>query len=321
MKGSITIILLLTIVFLLYILRLSRSMKYNARLSKYTVNNNIKKRLSLGDIIINIYNSFQNELVMILKKSVYFKNKSLRYEKYNYLNKPINIIASKFCFTLIFAVIYILLSIFNKTFELFSLIVFMILTYYIYDIKLIINKKIRDKRIEEDLSKAIIIMNNTFKSGYNIIQAIDFVSEDLSGPISDEFKKISNDLKYGLELKDVFERFYNRVKIEDVKFISSSLSLLSVTGGNLVGIFTNIERSFNSRKRLKDELNSMISSSKLVFYILLIMPILLVIALSFFNPEYFNPLFNHPIGILICFIIVILYISYIFIIRKIMKLD
>ena len=164
-------------------------------------------------------------------------------------------------------------------------------------------------------------MNNAFKSGYSITQALNFVSKDLTGPISDEFKKISNDLNYGLELKDVFDRFYKRVKLDDIKYITSSLSLLNLTGGNLVGVFNNIEKSFTNKKRINDELNAMTSSSKLVFYILLVMPIVIISILLLLSPTYFSPMVKNPLGILLCFIALILYIIYVVIIRKILKVE
>jgi len=201
------------------------------------------------------------------------------------------------------------------------LILIIFLSYYAYNIILNIAYKKRTKHIEQDLLKAVVIMNNAFKSGYNITQAVDMVVKDLSGPIKEEFSKISYDLEYGLDLKDVFDRFYERAKIEDIKYITSTLSLLNLTGGNLVGVFTNIENSFTNNKRLKDELNSMTASSKLVYYCLLTMPILLTCILLLISPNYFAPLLTTPFGYLIILLIIILYISYILIIKRILRID
>ena len=77
----------------------------------------------------------------------------------------------------------------------------------------------RKKKIQDDLLKAVVIMNNSFKSGRNIMQAINTVEEELDGPIADEFKKISLDISYGLSIDTVFNRFYNRVGLEDAKYI------------------------------------------------------------------------------------------------------
>ncbi len=315
----ILVIIVLIIGFIL--LKSNKSNKYNNRISKYTVKNNSAKRLSLGDRVVNVHSNLRKSLVKYLKKSIYFKNKAIKYERFSYIDTPINLIATKFTFSILFGIVYIISSMYELNFELPVLLLFLIIGYLSYNVYLLINEHIRNKQIEQDLLKAIIIMNNAFKSGYNITQAIEFVSKDLTGPISDEFKRISSDMKYGLELKDVFDRFYTRVKLDDVKYITSSLSLLNLTGGNLVGIFTSIEKSFTNSKRIKDELNAMTSSSKLVFYILLGMPIVIIIILLWLDPTFFSPMFQNPLGILLSFAALILYIFYILVIRKILRLE
>ena len=306
------ILILLLLFIIIYTIKLTKSLKLSSRINKYTINNK-DKSISVGDYFYNSYLKFKNILISILSKSAYFKNKSKKFNKYAYKdNNGISIIATKFCISMICGILYILYSLFQNS---------MFLSYYTYNVVLNIEINRRNKLIENDLLKAIVIMNNAFKSGYNITQAVDMVVKDLSGPIKEEFAKISYDLEYGLDLKDVFDRFYERAKVEDIKYITSTLSLLNLTGGNLVGVFSNIENSFTNNKRLKDELNSMTASSKLVYYCLLAMPILLTTVLLIISPDYFAPLITNPIGIVIILLIIILYISYILIIKRILKVD
>lgn len=44
-------------------------------------------------------------------------------------------------------------------------------------------------RLENDFLQAITIMNNAFKSGRSILQAIELVTNELEGPIANEFQK------------------------------------------------------------------------------------------------------------------------------------
>ncbi len=308
------------------IVKINKTIKYNDRLSKYTVKNNETETKSLADNFVENYRSFRLSIAKYLSKRNYYKKLSKKYERYvhkptvSYLDSLI-IISNKFCISLMCGTFYLIVNLINGTFNLFIMILVLILSFFIYNIYLNILESKRNKEIENDLLKAIVIMNNAFKSGYNITQAIELVTKDLTGPISEEFERIGNDLKYGLEIKDVFDRFYDRVQIEDAKYITSSLNLLNLTGGNLVGIFNNIEKSFTNNKRLDDELNSMTSSSKFVYYVLLVIPIILIILLNTLNPTYFKPLLSNPIGYLIILLAVLLYISYIIIIKKILRVE
>ena len=223
-----------------YTIRLNRTLKLSNKINKYTIKNN-NNTTSLGDSLLKLYLNIKQNIIKVLEKSVYFKNKAKKFNKYSYKDyNGLSIIATKFCISIGSGILYILYSLFENNLNFMFLILIIFLSYYAYNIILNIAYKKRTKHIEQDLLKAVVIMNNAFKSGYNITQAVDMVVKDLSGPIKEEFSKISYDLEYGLDLKDVFDRFYERAKIEDIKYITSTLSLLNLTGGNLVGVFTNI---------------------------------------------------------------------------------
>ena len=175
------------------------------------------------------------------------------------------------------------------------------------------------KQIEEDLLKAIIIMNHCFKSGRNIMQAIEIVKNELNGPIRDEFQKIHMDMTYGLSIDVVFQRFYERVKLEDAKYITSTLTLLNKTGGNIVNVFSSIEKSIFNKKKLQNEMKSLTASSIFVFRILVLLPILFVAGILLMYQNYFAPFFKTPYGFLLLLFIIMLYLFYIFTIKKVLK--
>lgn len=320
------LIFLICIYLLLVIFRIIKATKNNQRISKYTITNKKITGLSFGETIVTVYYKFRHVLVNFLTKLNVTKKAIKHYEKYDHsykkkYNSGYEILANKICLSLFLGFVYIISSLIANNVSLVVLLIYVLIGYYSYDVYLLIYEYKRNKQIENDLLKSIIIMNNAFKSGYNITQAITMVSKDLTGPISEEFAKINIDLKYGLEIKDVFERFYNRVKVKDASLITSSLSLLSLTGGNLIPIFNSIEKSFTNKKRIKDELSAMTSSSKFVYYFLLVMPIILSSILYLLSPTYFKPLITHPLGIIVILLVIILYISYIVIIRKILKVE
>ena len=187
------------------------------------------------------------------------------------------------------------------------------------DILFVYQYKRYRSRIENDLLQAIIIMNNAFKSGRSITQAIHLVTEELKGPIGEEFKKMELELSFGLSIDVVFRRFSSRVDLEEVSYLTASLSILNKTGGNIIKVFSSIEDSLFNKKKLKLEMMSLTGSSRIIMYALIIVPLLFIAFVSIINPTYFLPLFTSPLGILLIVIMLILYVTYIYIVRKIMK--
>lgn len=152
------------------------------------------------------------------------------------------------------------------------------------------------------------------------MQAVELVAKELTGPISDEFKKMFIDLTYGLELELVFERFSKRVKLDEVKYMSSSLIILNKTGGNIIKVFSSIEKGFFDRKKLKDELHSVTALSNFVFKILIAVPLVIFIIIYALNPSYFVPLYTTTLGKVILVLVLAIYLLYIVIVKKVTKM-
>jgi len=203
-----------------------------------------------------------------------------------------------------------------KTYE---MVIPFIFGFFVLDIVYFSKYKIFRRRIENDLLQAIIIMNNAFKSGRSITQAIELVTTELDGPIAKEFKKMVNELNLGLSIDVVFNRFSERVNLEEVTYLTASLSILNKTGGNIIKVFTSIEKSMFNKRKLRLEMQALTGSSRLIVYVLFLVPIFFVILVSLINPSYFTPFFTNPIGIILLMFMVLYYIVYVILVNKIMK--
>ena len=162
-------------------------------------------------------------------------------------------------------------------------------------------------------------MNNAFKSGRSITQAIELVTKELEGPIGVEFKKMHMEISFGLGIEEVFERFSKRVRLEEVTYLTASLSILNKTGGNIIKVFSSIEKTLFNKKKLKLELRSLTGSSKIIVYVLFAVPLLFILFISLVSPGYFAPFYTTGIGFIMLCIMLFIYILYICFVSKIMK--
>ena len=162
-------------------------------------------------------------------------------------------------------------------------------------------------------------MNNAFKAGKSTIQAVEIASNSLPKPISIEFRRIYQDLSFGISSDVAFNRFAKRVNLEEARYISSSLTILNKTGGNIINVFSSIERTLFDKKSLETELHNSTSASNLVVKVLMIIPIIFVMIIYILSPGYFSPLFTSPLGFIILIVMWIMFIIYIYLLNKIMK--
>lgn len=318
------ILIVILIIFSLFIKYL-KGIKLEKRISRYTIEPIKENYMSLFDKLFSHYKDINSKIGELFSKSVFIEKYSRKYEKYintidNTHKEAIDVVVSK----LFIGILFLIVAIFSKTIQLevlsvYEIIIPLTLGFFLLDIVYFTKYKVYRMHIENDLLQAIIIMNNAFKSGRSIMQAIDLVATELEGPIAEEFKKMSLEISFGLSIENAFRRFSDRIKLDEVRYLTASLSILNKTGGNIIKVFSSIEKTLFNKKKLNLELKSLTGSSKIIVYVLFFVPFLFIIFISVIDPTYFVPMITTPLGLILTAIILVVYIIYIFVVRKVMK--
>ena len=322
--ALIQILLVFSVVIIITLfLRLNNAFKLEKRIARYSV------RYTKEEANASVFDRVWGNYLIFVKKQrkkirKIFPTLVKRYDKYSVgtIYKTEDYITHK----LVISILFVLLTIISQAIQerfitLIQLLFSMIIGFYILDIYLIINNRINKKKIENDMLRAIIIMNNAFKSGKSTIQAVEIASKKLPKPICYEFKKIYEEMQYGLSVDTVFDRFSKRVNIEEAEYLASSLIILNRTGGNIVAVFDSIEKTLFDKMKLKEDLKNSTTVSKLVVKILLVVPVFFVLIIYLLNPDYFDPFFASPLGYLMLGVIVIMFSIYSYLLSKIVEVN
>ena len=327
-KSLIIIVIQVVLIFALiaiitFFIRLNDTIKLEKRIAKYSIKGNRNKfDRSYYDIIFDGYKSFVKKQRKKINKL--FPSLVRRYDKYvtDGEVKATDYITHKLVLSLLFVILTIIaVTIQGRLITMLQLFVSVILGFYILDIILFVFNKFKKKKIENDMLRAIIIMNNAFKSGKSTIQAVEIASQKLSKPISSEFKRMHQEMKYGLSVDVVFDRFAKRINLEEAEYLSSSLTILNRTGGNIVAVFNSIEKTLFDKKKLKEELKNSTTVSNLLVKILLFAPVVFALIIYLLNPSYFDPFFESTAGYILLFIVFVLFIMYAYLLQKIVKVE
>lgn len=322
----VTLVIVLFII-VLYVIKVYRANRKAKRISRYSIEPIVNNSSSYSDRVLYSYYRFVKKMRVYVKKSFYLKKSAKRYDKYiSYKNhnviEGIDFITTK----IVIAMVFIVFTVFSQVFSLrilnfFDFVINFVIGYYILDIYLYFSYKKKKKKMANDLLRAVIVMNNAFKSGKSTLQAIKITGDELEGPLKEEFKKIYLDMKYGLSVDTVFDRFAKRVGIDEAVYLSSSLSILNKTGGNIVLVFSSIERTLFDRKKLDLELKNISSVPKMVVKVLIAVPVIFGIVIYFLDPDFFAPLFDSVLGYMIVGIIIIMFCIYIFLLMRILRIE
>ena len=312
-------LLFLIVIFIIFILILHKAILRERRIARYSLKMNQEEELSYFDKLNNKYQLFVSKF----KNNKTLLKYSSRYEKY-LLSKDglgaIRFIINKLVIAISFVALVIISSaIRGKLISFWGFLFSFILGYYLYDIYFSIYHKRRKTKIKNDMLRAVIIMNNAFKAGKSTLQAVEIASRDLPQPIAFEFQKIYQDMAYGLSVDVAFSRFAKRVKLEEATYIASSLTILNKTGGNIIQVFSSIERTLFDKQKLESDLKNSTAASNLVVKVLMIIPILFTLLIYVISPNYFTPLVSSALGYMVLLVILMMFIVYIYLLNRIMK--
>lgn len=157
-------------------------------------------------------------------------------------------------------------------------------------------RKSRKAKMEGQLVEAISILCNALRAGHSFQQAMFTISKEMEAPISEEFGRVFRETQHGMTMADSFERMNNRIGSGDVEMLCTAILIQRDVGGNLAEVLENISGTIQARLALKAEIKTRTASGRLSGYIIGALPILLLVVMSFINPEYSNVLFSTKTG-------------------------
>ena len=147
-------------------------------------------------------------------------------------------------------------------------------------------------RFNEQLPDMLGLMVNGLRAGYSVMQAMEAVSKELPPPISDEFRRVVQEIQIGLPIERAMDNLYRRIPSEDLDLTITALNVQREVGGNLAEILDTISYTIRERVRIKGEIRVLTSQVVYSSRFLSSMPILIAVALWFMNRPYMMMFFN-----------------------------
>jgi tight adherence protein B len=152
-------------------------------------------------------------------------------------------------------------------------------------------------RFNEQLADMLNLMVNSLRAGYSTMQAMEAVSKELPSPISDEFRRVVQEMQIGLPMESALDNLLRRIPSEDLDFVITAINVQREVGGNLAEILDIISYTIRERVRIKGELRVLTAQVMTSGKILAIMPVALIGVLWFINKSYIMEFFNPERGI------------------------
>lgn len=281
---------ILFIILGLYVIFFSKRLSVAERLDLYTKDTDviIEEPLSLKEFLLSIIRSVSNGLS---RKTYLDKVRKKLLQAYVFI-RPEEFIGMSI---LVGAGIGLLL--FAASGMWFLGVIGLLIGYKLPDLIVGSIKKKRMKQLNSQLPDALTIVSNGLRAGFSFPQAMNVAATEMDSPIRDEFLKIIRDNSIGKNMDDALMDFSERTDDDDIDMFVTALIIQRKVGGNLAEILDTISATIRDRARIRGEVKTLTSQSKLSAIIITLLPIGIAVFLLLVNPEYLMELFTNRIGI------------------------
>ena len=150
---------------------------------------------------------------------------------------------------------------------------------------------VRLNKFNDQLSDMLNLMVNGLRAGYSTMQALEAVSRELPAPISDEFRRVVQEMQIGIAMEKALDNLLRRIPSEDLDFVVTAINVQREVGGNLSEILDTISFTIRERVRIKGEIRVMTAQVRTSATVLSLIPVFLTVALWFVSPEYIGSFF------------------------------
>lgn len=153
----------------------------------------------------------------------------------------------------------------------------------------------RLQRFNDQLPDMINLMVNGLRAGYSTMQAMEAVSRELPAPISEEFRRVVQEMQLGVPMERALDNLIRRIPSEDLDFVITAINVQREVGGPLAEILDTISFTIRERIRIKGEIRVLVAQVIASGRLLSGVPFALAVVLWFINQEYMMEFANNPL--------------------------
>jgi tight adherence protein B len=185
----------------------------------------------------------------------------------------------------------------------------------------------RLQKFNDQLGDMLNLMVNGLRAGFSTMQAMEAVSKELPAPISDEFRRVVQEMQLGVNMEQSLDNLLRRIPSDDLDLMITAINVQREVGGNLAEILDTISYTIRERVRIKGEIRVMTTQVMYSGRFLAMLPLIVMGILYLLNREYMMEFFRPennaavPCGYIGLIVAAILVISGYFAMNKLAEIE
>jgi tight adherence protein B len=164
---------------------------------------------------------------------------------------------------------------------------------YVY---LVRKRQQRLRQFEQQFPDALDMMTRSIRAGHALSGAINLVGEEMPDPVGQEFKRVFEEIRLGLDPGEALAGIQRRVPTEDTSFFFTAISIQRIGGGNLAEILDRLAEVIRERFKLLKQARVLSTQHRWTAICVGLSPFAFALMFAIVYPGYFDALFQSPLA-------------------------
>jgi len=186
-----------------------------------------------------------------------------------------------------------------------------------------INRKLKGQRrqFEGQLADNLQVMASALRAGHSFIGAMSVVVDDSPEPSRREFQSVIRDEQLGIPLESALETVVRRMKSRELEQVALVAALQRESGGNTAEVLDRVVETVRERSELRRLIRTLTAQGRLARWVVSLLPLGLLVVITFLNPSFTEPLFTEMVGRLMLAFATAMIIVGSLVIKKIVEIE
>ena len=178
----------------------------------------------------------------------------------------------------------------------------------------------RRRLFGDQLPDNLQVLASALRAGHSFVGALSVVVDDAADPARSEFRRVVADEQLGVPLEDALMVVAHRMENRDLEQVALLAALQRQTGGNSAEVLDRVTETIRERFELRRLVRTLTAQGRMSRWVVSLLPVFLVVAITALNPEYMEPLFTHPIGRLLLVLAGVMVVAGSIVIKRIVSI-
>lgn len=319
------LVVLLLLLIIGFVFLFKRSIKREERIKAFSISRTYEISSNLTSSVLDMYYMFAFLVSRRLDNSVFLNKQGQRYNKYlGIVNtrfvKGRDYIINKILITFIFLSLMLIVCVITRVVPNSVLVLCVILFgFFIPNLYYEFRYQTYKNSLRASFYTALMLISDALGNGYNLDAAIKKACKSLQGPINKELMNTSWDLNTGLSQYEAVYRLAKKTRLKEAYTLANNVYTISKLGSNLNYAFELTQKDIASKKKLKLKYKNSLNITYTFALAFALLPLMLILDLYLLNNTYFSFLIDTMTGRLLLVVMILLYLSYIYIVKVAIK--